>query len=304
MKNKSILGVDLGGTNIRVGKVRDYKIIDLYSCKISSNGTEQQIIDEVVSSIKNCFDDSVIGIGVGVPSLVDVENGIIYDVQNIPSWKEVHLKSILEAEFEVPVYINNDANCFVVGEKYFGDGRSYDNIVGLIIGTGLGAGIYFDNKLYLGANCGAGEFGMIPYKDGHFEDYCSGQFFSQKLNLSGEDLFNRVEKGDKEAAKIFNEFGIHLGKAISVIMLAVDPEVIILGGSVSKAYKYFKDAVMISLQNFPYKNSVKNLKIITSNLTHIAILGAAALYFENRGIMAGSPEIEIINRTSNEYYNS
>jgi glucokinase len=304
MEKKTILGIDLGGTNIRVGKVSEYKVVDLYSRRISSNGSEQQVIDEVISSIKERFDDCVAGIGVGVPSLVDVEKGIIYDVQNIPSWKEVHLKTILEREFKVPVYINNDANCFVVGEKYFGNGKDYDNIVGLIVGTGLGAGIYFDNRLYLGANCGAGEFGMLPYKGGCYEDYCSGQFFSKRLNVSGEEIFDKAKTGDKEALRKFQEFGTHLGNVISAIVLAVDPEIIILGGSVSEAYKYFKEAVIISLQNFPYKNSIKNLKITTSSLSQVAILGAAALYFENRGIIAGSPEIEIIKNTSNECYNS
>jgi glucokinase len=304
MKNKSILGVDLGGTNIRVGKVSDYKIVDLYSQQISSSGSEQFVIDEVISSIKSCFDNSVIGIGVGVPSLVDVEKGIIYDVQNIPSWKEVHLKSILEAEFKVPAYINNDANCFVVGEKYFGNGRSYDNIVGLIVGTGLGAGIYFDNKLYLGANCGAGEFGMIPYKDGYYEDYCSGQYFSKKLKVSGEEIYAEAEKGNREALKIYQEFGMHLGNAISVIVFAIDPEIIILGGSVSKAYKHFKEGIMTSLQNFPYKNSIKNLIIKTSDLTNVAILGAASLYYENRGINTDDPEMKINLKNSNEYYNN
>ena len=168
----------------------------------------------------------------------------------------------------------------------------------------MGAGIYFDNKLYLGSNCGAGEFGMLPYKDGCYEDYCSGQFFSKKLNVSGKEIFEKAEKGDKEALQIFHEFGLHLGNAISAIVLAIDPELIILGGSVSQAYKYFQKSVMLSLKNFPYKNSIKNLKIIESNLEHIAILGAASLYFENRGIIADSPEIEIIKKTSNEYYNS
>jgi glucokinase len=281
MKNESVLGVDLGGTNIRVGKVNDSKIIDLYSQQITSNGSKEKVIEEVISSIKECFDDSVAGIGIGVPSVVDVEKGIVYDVQNIPSWKEVHLKSILENEFKVPVYINNDANCFVAGEKYFGEGRNYNNVVGLIVGTGLGAGLYFNNRLYTGANCGSGEFGMLPYKESCYEDYCSGQFFSKKNNVSGEEIFGRAERKEKEALEMFNEFGIHLGNVISAIVLSVDPEIIILGGSVSKAYKYFNKGIRTSLQNFPYKNSIKKLKIRVGGLDNVAILGAASLCFEN-----------------------
>lgn len=280
MKNKIILGVDLGGTNVRVGRVSNQEISDLYSSRISSNEAEEKVIEEVVSSIRNCFDESVAGIGIGVPGVVDVEKGIVYDVQNIPSWKEVPLGEIVKKEFNVPVYINNDANCFTAGEKYFGAGKNYRNMIGLIVGTGLGAGIYCDNRLYLGANCGAGEFGMLPYKDGCFEDYCSGQFFSKKMNVSGEELFEKAGKRDAEALKIFREFGVHLGNAVSAIVFAVDPEVIILGGSVSKAYKFFEEGIKLALKDFPYVNSIKNLKIMESKLEHVAILGAASLYYE------------------------
>ena len=172
MEDKTIIGVDLGGTNIRVGKIYNDKVTDLYTRQISSTGIEQKVIDEIITSIKKIFNNSILGIGVGVPSVVDVEKGIVYDVQNIPAFRKVYLKDILEKEFKVPVYINNDANCFVVGEKYFGAGKNYKDIVGLILGTGLGSGIYTNDKLYMGANCGAGEFGMISYKDSNYEDYC------------------------------------------------------------------------------------------------------------------------------------
>ncbi len=293
MKKKSVIGVDLGGTNIRVGRVVDYNIEDLASQKISSNGTEKKVIEEVLDVIAKVVDDTSIGIGIGVPSLVDVENGVIYDVQNIPSWKEVKLKEILENRFQLPVYINNDANCFVVGEKYFGKGKNYENIVGLISGTGLGAGVYFDNKLFAGPNCGAGEFGLIKYKEQNYEYYCSGQFFEKEYHISGYELFKLAQNADPKSLAIFREYGHHLGNAIATIVLSVDPEVIILGGSVSKAFDFFKDALYDVLKSFPYPNSIRNLKIEVSNLSQIAILGAAALYFEYRGIAASSKDLEI-----------
>ncbi len=282
MTEKHIIGVDLGGTNIRVGKVKNNNIVDNYSQQISSNESEEKVLDEIIASIYKTYDDYVIGIGVGVPSIVDVGKGIVYDVQNIPALKEVHLKQILQEEFKVPVYINNDANCFVVGEKYFGAAKDYNNVIGLTIGTGLGAGIYTDGRLYLGANCGAGEFGMLPYKDGIYEDFCSGKYFLNLLKTTGKEIFYKAEMGDKEAISIFSNFGIHVGNAITAIMLAVDPELIVIGGSVSIAYKYFKESIKKVLDNFPYQNSIKRLKIVKSNLEQVAILGAAALYFENR----------------------
>jgi glucokinase len=283
MQERSIIGVDLGGTNIRAGKVSNNKITDLYSRQISSVESEQKVLDEIISSIHEIYNDSILGIGVGVPSVVDIEKGIVYDVQNIPSLKEVRLKDILEEEFKVPTYINNDANCFVVGEKYFGKGKHYKDIVGLIIGTGLGAGIYTNGKLYCGANCGAGEFGMLSYKNGIYEDYCSGKYFANVLNTTGKEIFYKAEDGDEKAIKIFNDFGANIGNAISAIIFAVDPEIIILGGSVSIAYEYFKVSMENVLKGFPYQNSVKKLKIVKSELEQVSILGAAALYFENHG---------------------
>jgi glucokinase len=281
MSEATIIGVDIGGTNIRVGKVRNNHIISLDKRRISSLESEQKVIDEVIESISDAFDDSILGIGLGVPSVVDVDEGIVYNVQNIPSLKEVPLKKILKEKFKVPIYINNDANCFAVGEKYFGNAKELDNFVGLIIGTGLGAGMYIDGKLFLGANCGAGEFGLLPYKDGIFEDYCSGKYFKSKLNTTGEEIYRKAEKNDAGAVDIFKEFGVHVGNAVNAILLSVDPGVIILGGSVSKAYKYFESSMKDVLEKFPYKHSIEKLKIVKSEVEHISVLGAAALYFEN-----------------------
>ena len=285
MKEKSILGVDIGGTNIRVGKILNDKLLSLRSKKITSNGSEKEVLEEIISSVYKLFDKSVIGIGVGVPSVVDVDKGIVYDVQNIPSLKKVFLKKILEEEFKVPVYINNDANCFIAGEKYFGRGKSYNNIVGLTIGTGLGAGIYTNGKLYAGANCGAGEFGLLPYKESDYEHYCSSHFFINIYRTTGEEAFKNAAKGDNTAIGIFNEFGTHLGNAVSAVILSFDPEIIIIGGSISKSFKYFKDSMNKVFEDFPYQNSIKNLKITVSKLSQGPVLGAAALYLENNKIL-------------------
>lgn len=284
MQNISIIGVDLGGTNVRAGKVSNNEIIDIYSQQINSRETKEFVVHQVIETIEKVFDESVDGIGIGVPSIVDVEKGIIYDVQNIPSWDEVNLKEILETKFNVPVYINNDANCFVVGEKYFGVGQKYKSIVGLIMGTGLGAAYYYHKSLFMGANCGAGELGMVQYKDSTYEDYCSGQFFKNYYNIKGNELLELAEKGDKKALEIFSEFGIHVGNAITTIIYMLDPEVIILGGSVSMSFKYFENSMLSTLKKIPYTTSVKNLKIEVSSLPQVAVLGAAALYYESKGI--------------------
>jgi glucokinase len=275
-----ILGIDIGGTNMRVGLIENKDLVKIESSRVIKDENENENIKLLTSLIEKFSDRVIEGIGIGVPSVVDVERGIVYDVQNIPSWKEVHLKTILEEKFGVPVFINNDANCFAVGEKYFGKGKGYKNIVGLITGTGLGAGLIVNNHLYSGNNCGAGEFGMIPFKDKNYEYYCCGQFFQNEFGLSGEELFSRASYGDDEALKIFSQFGENLGEVIKLIMYSIDPEIVILGGSVSKSFSFYEDAMWNSVRTFAYSNSILKIKIEVSEIEHPAILGAASLYYD------------------------
>ena len=153
-------------------------------------------------------------------------------------------------------------------------------MVGLIIGTGMGAGIIINNRLYSGVNCGAGEFGSIPYKKHIYEYYCSGQFFINEYGIEGHSLFDEAKKGDKKSLSIFEQFGIHLGNAIMTILFAVDPEAIILGGSVSQLYSFFEVTMWKEIKSFPYKHTIERLVIDTTEETQIAILGAAALFYD------------------------
>ncbi|MCL5035065.1 MAG: ROK family protein [Bacteroidetes bacterium] len=275
-----LLGVDLGGTNVRVGLVENDSLLKVESTPISRTDDPMDVVNDISRLIEKFSGDGITGIGVGVPSVVDVEKGIVYDVQNIPSWKEVHLKDLLQEKFRVPVYVNNDANCFAVGEKYFGKGKNYENIVGLIVGTGLGAGLVINGKLYAGRNCGAGEFGTIPFRERNYEYYCSGQFFTSEYKITGEELSVKARQGDRRAREIYAEFGFNLGEAIKLIMYSVDPEIIILGGSVSKSFDLYKKELYVSLRDFAFTKSVANLLIEVSEVQNVAILGAAALYYD------------------------
>lgn len=276
----SILGVDLGGTNVRAGLVRNNRLGRVVSSSINGQGSQNEVLQQIYSLTDPLVTREVRGIGVGVPSVIDLKKGTIYDVVNIPSWKRVPLKALMEKRYGIPVYVNNDANCFAAGEKYFGKAKKYDNAVGLIIGTGLGAGIIANGKLISGTNCGAGEFGMIPYKDHIIEYYCSGQFFKYVHKTSGEEVSRRAQKQDPRALEIFAEYGTHLGEAIKIILYAVDPEIVVLGGSVSRDFRFFQEAIWQSIRSFVYSLSLKKIKIAVSEKAHIAILGAAALYFD------------------------
>jgi glucokinase len=276
----SIIGVDLGGTNVRAGLVESGRLAGVETAAVHGDGPEKAVLEDIFGVIDPLIGAGIEGIGVGVPSVVDLKEGIIYDVQNIPSWKKVPLKALLEERYRLPSYVNNDANCFAAGEKHFGKGKPYDNFVGLILGTGLGAGIIANGRLFSGANCGAGEFGMLPYKDRNFEYYACGQFFTNIHGMSGKALAERARKGDAAALAVFDEFGDHLGQAMKAVLYAADPEVVILGGSVSKSYALFKDAMWKAMQDFAYSITLRKIRIEISETENIAILGAAALYLD------------------------
>jgi glucokinase len=277
---RKILGVDLGGTNVRAALVRDQRLGEVSSVHLNPQGSAEEVLDQLCGLIDRTTSRDIDGVGIGVPSVVDLERGIVYDVQNIPSWREVPLKSILEERYAVPVLVNNDANCFALGEKHFGRGIGCHSLIGLILGTGFAGGIIIDGRLYPGRNCGAGEFGMIPYLESIYEHYCSGQFFTRQVGQTGAVVFRRAADGDRDAVRVFAEFGHHLGQAVKTILYAYDPEMIILGGSVRKASRFFEGAMWESIRSFAFSNSIKSLKIAVSELEHVAILGAAALHYD------------------------
>jgi glucokinase len=275
--------MDLGATNIRGGLIHKRILSQVHSRRIKSSGTVEDVLNDIYSILDQIMVKEVAAIGIGVPSVVDVEKGIVYDVQYIPSWKEVHLKEILEARYQVPVFVNNDANCFVLGEYYFGKGGGMENLIGLAIGTGMGAGIIINHRLYAGPNCGAGEFGIVDYLDHCFEYYCSGQYFQNVYQTDGQLVFEKAKAGDPQAQRWYAEMGTHLGNAIKMIMYTYDPTFIVLGGSVRHAYAFFQKAMWERINTFAYTRSLARFRIELSDLDNSGLLGAAGLYF-NSGI--------------------
>ena len=281
MNYTNTIGIDLGGTNIRGGLVNGKELKNTTSERLNTKAAEEEIVQQLFNLTERLINDSVSAIGIGVPGLVDEERGIVFDVINIPSWKELPLKQLMEERFQIPVLINNDANCFAVGEYYFGKGVEGDSMVGLTIGTGLGSGIILKGKLYSGKTCGAGEFGMIDYLDHYIEYYASGQFFKNVYDVDGEVIFEKAQAGDATALKMYEELGGHLGSAIKTILYALEVNKIILGGSVRHALPFFEQCMWERLKTFAYKRTIDNLKIEVSELENSGILGAAALHYDS-----------------------
>lgn len=271
-----IIAIDLGGTKIRAGLISNGNVDKILYELCNAKGSEQDVIDQICAMIDSLMNPEVKAIGIGVPSVVDAEKGIIYDVVAIPSWKEVHLKEILEAKYGLPVCVDNDCNCFAIGVARYGEAKPFRNSVCITLGTGVGAGIIIDRKLYRGSNTGAGEIGNIPYLDKDYEYYCSSRFFVGK-GTTGKDAAIAAGKGDEAALALWNEFGTHVGKLLELILFAYDTDAVIIGGSIVNAFDLFKDSMTGELQNFPYGKALEKFKVIPSSMEYVGLFGAAAI---------------------------
>lgn len=277
-----VIGIDLGGTNIRAALESGGNVMCFKKEPFHTRGTLEETLVQLKEFIRPLISDEVKGIGIGVPSVVDVEKGIVYNVTNIPSWQCVPLKDILEKEFGLPVRVNNDVNCFALGEHQFGMLMGMKNAVGVSVGTGLGSGIIINNRLFEGNNCGAGEIGLLPYRDRNIEYYASGNLFKVQFGTTAEEAHRLALQGDAKSIGYWNEFGVHMAEALKCVVYAYDPEAIVLGGSLSKAFALFNESMRNSLKiNFEFPESIKRLKIFQSGNENITVLGAAALVHQN-----------------------
>jgi glucokinase len=269
------IGLDLGGTNFRAGLVDGERLVrkEVVPCP---KGTEQEVNAALLALVKRLMTDEVTSIGVGVPPVVDREQGIVYHAANIPAWEEVHLKDIMEDAFHRPVFINNDANCFALGVHAFGEGRDYDDMVVLSLGTCVGSCIIVRVLLYNGRNTCAGEVGSLPFREKDYEHYCASRFF-EEYGTTGKQLAEDARRGDPKAHEIWRVFGNNLGCLVQAVLFAYDPEAVFIGGGIADAFDFYKEGMLARLGEFPYPESVARLHIAPSHLENAALLGAAVL---------------------------
>ncbi len=277
-KSASLIGVDLGGTKVAVGKMVAGELTEQLYARIDQESEDPMDAVRLMRDlIQQLMNEQVRGIGVGVPGLVNRDWGIVYDVLNIPNWKEIPLKSLLEEKFPVPVYIDNDANCFAMGEYRFGSHAGHDDFVGITLGTGMGSGIIKNGILLPDAHGCSGEFGTMPYLDGIYENYTSGMYFKIKYGKNGEEVAQKARDGEPWAMQAYREMGSHLGKAIQNIIMSVDPPLIIIGGSVAHASHLFEEAMWESIRQIPFPSVLEDFRVEFTQTKDMGIKGAAAL---------------------------
>lgn len=273
------LGIDVGGTNISLGLVKEGKLISSTQVPSFENEwSKDKTLSYLESLIDAIISPEVKGIGIGVPSVVDVKKGIVFDTANIPSWDEVNLKEIFENKYGIPVNVNNDSNCYALGAymTYAPKDRP-ESMVAMTLGTGVGMGIVLDGKLFCGAHCGAGELACVPFKSSTLEDYCCKSFFLRE-GLTPKVACQKALEGDVKALKLFEEYGMNLGAAVCAILFAYDPQRIVIGGGIVRSESLFRPAMEDYVRkNFPYRKTVKDLSIDIMNDDCIPVIGAASL---------------------------
>lgn len=272
-----ILGIDIGGTTINLGLVEGAKVVKKVCVpSFPQNASQDETLTYLGYRIAEILVPGVERIGIGVPSVTDPVAGVVYNAANIPSWDVVPLKAVLEKRFQIPVSVNNDANCYALGAYTMRQGSS-QALVCVTLGTGTGVGIVIDGKLFNGTHCGAGEIGALPYEGLDYESFCSKKFFTHN-EISPREAAQAAEEGDPHALALFDEFGRHLGEFLTVVMYAYDPDCIVLGGGVAHTFKYFQEAMRQTLlQRYPYAPSLQSLCIEANPNEDAALVGAAAL---------------------------
>jgi glucokinase len=295
MQEKPILGIDLGGTKILCGLITgEGKVIGQpYTVATGGQDPKETIVNRIFQAIHKTLAEGrkgigeIRGIGIGATGPLDMKEGLILDCPFLPTLRDFPLSKTVEDEFGVPVYLDNDANCFGLGEYFFGAGRGRNILLGYTLGTGLGCGIVINGKIYSGATQHAGEVGTSPYLDGTIEDIVSGSGISRIYrSLSGRERSAReiaalAFDGDPEARKTWERFGEHLAYAVAWGINAIDPDIVVLGGSIIHALELFAPAMEKTLRKNICPLPAERTRVVEAELGDRAgLIGAACLVLQ------------------------
>lgn len=235
-------------------------------------------MESLYEVVEMVLTEEVVGIGIGMPGFMDSETGKILQINNIPSFNGFSIKPEVAKRFKLPAFQNNDANCFALGETYYGAGKKYNNLVGVTLGTGLGGGIILDRKIHTGLMGGAGELGCVPFHGGISEDICSAALFKNKYQATGAELYKKAKSGDKEALAVFDELARNIGELLRLVTYIMAPEAFVIGGSVANSWDLLEKTIREDLNNkFLAPIISKEIDLVRAELDNAGLYGAAAL---------------------------
>jgi len=286
------IGVDVGGTKIALGIVDESnKIVSeivRYPVKPYKNGDAlvEKLVEETETLVSTAgySKQDVAGIGIGSPGPLDLDTGTVLNTPNMPMLVNYGLRDSVKQASNYTVEVNNDANCFVLGEALGGQAQKGRFVVGVTLGTGYGCGLVFDKDLYVGATGTAAEIARVPYLDSMLEEYISGRGLSRAYTersgdtADGKAISRLAKNGNKHALAAFEEFGTHLGRSFSMFANLLDPDYIVAGGSIANDWDFFIKSLRNTMDKYVNPSSKKHIKIVRSQLGEsAAIIGAAGL---------------------------
>jgi glucokinase len=314
-KKKYAVGVDLGGTAIKVGLVDEKgQIIEKVSIDSLSHEGPKMVIRQIKHGIKQVVKKDlhrIIGIGIGSPGTIRLKKGTVENPPNFPGWGKIHLGNQIKKEFNVDVYVENDANAAAIGELIYGAGRKFENFILITLGTGVGGGVIINRKIYRGEVGGAGELGHVtidangaPCKCGSFgcvEAYIGNSYLIDRVKsdlvnnktslifelcgnnfdkLSPKIICDAAQMNDQFAKSIIVDTGKKLGYGLSSAVNILDIATIIIGGGVAGFGRLLFESVQETLKSRVMKPFQNRIVVIPAKLKNEAgIKGASALVF-------------------------
>lgn len=296
-----ILGFDIGGTKCAVIAAewdgKDIRLIENRVCPTDLGIASDEMIGRMTDMADSILDSAPDAVGISCGGPLDDKKGIIMSPPNLPGWDDVHIVETLKARYGVPVKLCNDANAGAVAEWKFGAGRGCNNMVFLTFGTGMGAGLIIDGKLYSGTNGNAGEVGHLRLekegptgygKAGSFEGFCSGQGIAQlgklkaleykargitplycrdeNAEISAKTIAEAANAGDQAALEVYRLSGAYLGYGLSLIIDILNPERIVIGSVFARNGALMIDKMNEIIKNEALSPSVACCKVVAAEL--------------------------------------
>lgn len=283
---KRYVGIDVGGTKIEGVLVNEsLRVLKRVRARTEADKSRDHVVANIVGVINALRKDRVSGMGIGVPGFED-SGGRMELVPNIPQFEKFRLRQELERRLKRKIFLENDANCFILAEHRAGAARGMKNVLGITLGTGVGGGAVLDGKLFRGKDGGAAHFGQMiihPSADGlaqqDLESWCGGRNVEERFlkrtgkKLSATQIF---ESGDKVAVKTVEEVYHRLGIAFANLIAAFNPEGIVLGGSISRDVDSAK--LRREIDRHGQRPLTKDVKILKNKLGASAgVFGAACI---------------------------